>query len=151
MKRQFSLQHVLIITALLFSQFSNAFALSPYSQVFGMPQMQAQMQDCDMGMTLKDKHSMPSSSEHMSASKGERTYTGIATDTTMDCCDDPSAIVCCDTECQCSSVIAPVFIVSQLRHTHQNVKNHDAIVLYIINPTQPFLHQPKRPPIRTFS
>lgn len=156
MKRRYSLQALLLIAALLFSQFSTAYALSPYSHAFGQSVSQKGMHDCDMEMSVSITQRGP----FVSQSATDMTQVDNSADITvqtmtqaMDCCDDDIAdtTTCCESDCQCNSVIASGVLLSHVQQHCPNIIKQRALIFHTNGAPQPFLHQPKRPPIHIFS
>ena len=154
MKRLSSIKCILLIATLLFSQLSSAFELSPLLSNLSQNQIYKPMQDCEMGTMSSAGASMHAAMmdmydvlEPVSVTELDDTVTHM----NMDCCDKDTSIVCCDTDCQCSSFIASVVFISQTLNNTLKTNHINAPQYYTGTPPQPYLHQPKRPPIRIFS
>ncbi|MGB3724738.1 MAG: hypothetical protein WA981_03150 [Glaciecola sp.] len=89
-----------------------------------------QMQECDMDMA-----SMPNNSAQMD----------------MNCCDTSTTVVCCDTDCDCYSFVASGVFIHHSLNASYVVNKHTPMVYHKDTPLRPYLHQPKRPPIRLLS
>jgi|GEM_PF-2357828 len=152
MKRHSSSQYLLLIAALLFSQFSTAYALSTYPHAFEQRVSQKGMHDCDMEMSVSSTQHRPFASQ----SSQDMVQVDNSSDTTpqtMDCCDLDIAdtTICCGSDCLCDSVIASGVALSYAQQHHPSIIKQHALIFQTSDTPQPFLHQPQRPPIHIFS
>ena len=141
MKRYSLIKSLILIFALLISQLGNAFVLAPQMQACGMDMSSSAQQAQHQSMTDMAESMMQ---EHSAMATGSMS-------SVMDCCDQAPSLTCCESDCQCSSIIAASFFVSNNSTNAPTKSSAKTLVTYSNHPLAPFLHQPKRPPITQYS
>lgn len=142
MKRNCALKSLVLIFALLTAQLGNAFAFS------------SQMQDCGMEMAASAEHvtSIIMTDMAQTKSNDHNSSHSHASVSQMDCCGSEAINACCDSDdCQCNSFVSASLFVSDTALNKAQKSNFAPLSFSIINSLSPFLHQPKRPPIKNIS
>lgn len=140
MKRYSFLNCLLLTVTLLTTQIGNAFVMNPV------------MLDCDMGMSSGADHNDHQSMMPMdSMMKGNKASLSSDMSGTMDCCDMPESVTCCESECQCTAFIASTVLLNNVVYSGSFKSSIKPTIRLILYPPSPYLHQPKRPPINDFS
>jgi hypothetical protein len=142
MKRYCALKSLVLIFVLLTSQLGNAFAFA------------SQMPDCGMNTAASAEHVTPTMMTDMAQtmSNEHNPPDSRASGGQMDCCDSEATNACCNSDdCQCNSLVSASMFVGDTMLNKAQKNNLTPVIFNLLNPLSPFLHQPKRPPIKNIS